>query len=187
MIPWRLVFDIVGFQSTWWASALGAGAGRWEPGVAVAAIGIAAQLALSGERKALFVTTLAAGVMGVIAETGLIASGLVRYAADWPLAGFAPVWLVGLWMVFATCVPATDRMLGANALLKSMLVGAVIAPPTYWAGESFAALSFAEPHWLALAATAVVWAIATPLMILVYRRFTVPQDQLGRRVADRSA
>ncbi len=187
MIPWRLVFDIVGFQSTWWASALGAGAGRWEPGVAVAAMVIAAQLAFSPERKALFATALAAGVMGAMAETGLLASGLVRYAADWPLAGFAPVWLVALWMVFATCVPATDRMLGTNALLKSMLVGAIIAPPTYWAGESFAALGFAEPRWIALAATAVVWSLATPLMILVYRRFSIPQDQLVRRVADRSA
>jgi Na+/phosphate symporter len=170
IMPWRLVVDILGFQSTWWACALGAGAGRWEPGVAVGAAVAAGQLAASGERRAILITMLAAAAMGILAESALVAAGLVQYAAPWPIPGLAPAWLIVLWVVFATCIPATDRMLGKHALAKAAVIGAVVAPPTYWAGEGLGALTLAPPSWHALAAFAIVWAIATPAMLAVYRR-----------------
>jgi hypothetical protein len=172
-MPWRLIVDIVGFQSTWWACALGAGVGRWEPGVAVGALVAAGQLASSGQPTALLATIGVAAIMAIVAESALTAAGLVSYAAQWPVAGLAPAWLVVLWVVFATCIPATDRLLGQNGLLKAALLGAVVAPPTYWAGESFGALSFAGQLWQPLAALAVVWAIATPVMLAIYRRLSV--------------
>lgn len=168
----RLVIDIFGFQASWWAAALGAGAGNWLPGSAVGGIVVLLQVLAANVRLATFATVLAALGLGLVAETAMIAGGLVSYAATWPLPGLPPLWLLTLWMVFATCIEATLRMLGNHALIKGALLGAVIAPPTYWAGESFAALSFAEPKWIALAATAVVWAIATPIMLAVYRRLS---------------
>lgn len=172
-MPWRLIVDIVGFQATWWACALGAGAGRWEPGVAVGAAVAAGQIAASGQRMALLATVAASALMGIVAESALIATGLVAYATNWPVAGLSPVWLIVLWVVFATCIPATDRLLGNHALPKAMLLGAVIAPPTYWAGESIGALALAAPLWQPLAALALVWGIATPVMLAVYRRYAV--------------
>lgn len=173
----RLAIDIIGFQSTWWAAALGAGAGRWEPGVIVGVIVMALQVALASGRAGLLATLLVAGVLGVVLESLLIASGLVTYAAAWPASFAPPVWLIALWMVFATCIEATARMLGNHALIKSAVVGALVAPPTYWAGQGFGALKLAEPIWLALAATAVIWAIATPVMLATFaavsRRFSV--------------
>ena len=129
------------------------------------------QLAMSRERQGLMAAIGVAGLLAIAAETGLSALGLVRYSAAWPMASVAPIWIVTLWMVFATCIPATDRMLGENALLKSFFLGAVIAPPTYWAGEGFGALRFAEPQWVALAAIGVVWAMAMPVMIRAYRHY----------------
>jgi hypothetical protein len=165
----RLIVDIVGFQITWWASALGAGAGRWEPGVAAAAIVILFQLAMSATRGATLAAILAALLMGLAGETAMMSAGLVRYAADWPVEWLPPLWLLGLWMVFATCIEATARMLGSHTYLKGALLGAVLAPPTYWAGQSFGALTLAEPIWLPLFATAAVWAIATPLMLAIFK------------------
>ena len=166
----RLILDIVGFQLTWWAAALGAANGRWEPGAAVGALVVLAQVVASKPRGATIAAVVAAGAIGLVAETALMASGLVRYQAVWPAAWLAPVWLIALWMVFGTCIGATARMLGERPLMKGALLGALVAPPTYWAGERFAALSFAQPVWLPLIATAFVWAIATPLMLLAYRK-----------------
>jgi hypothetical protein len=168
----RFIIDIVGFQATWWAAALGAGAGSWIPGSAIGGIVVLLQVLAAKVRLATIATVLIALLLGFAAETAMIASGLVRYSATWPLPGLPPLWLLMLWMVFATCIEATLRMLGNHALIKGALLGAVVAPPTYWAGESFAALSFAEPKWMGLAATAVAWAIATPIMLAVYRRLT---------------
>jgi len=168
----RLIIDIVGFQATWWAAALGAGAGNWIPGSAVGGFVLLLQMIAAKVRLATFATVVIACVIGLAGETAMIASGLVSYAATWPLAGLPPLWLLTLWMVFATCIEATLRMLGDNALLKGALLGAVVAPPTYWAGESFAALSFAEPKWIGLIAIAAIWAIATPIMLATYRRFS---------------
>lgn len=166
----RLLLDIVGFQITWWACALGAAAGAWEPGVAVAAVVIAVQLWMSKARVATVAAVLAAGVCGVAAETAVVASGLVTYQAPLPAAGLAPIWLVGLWMVFGTCIEATARMLGERRLLLGAALGALLAPPTYWAGASLAALHLAEPIWLPLLVLAAIWAVATPLLMAVYGR-----------------
>lgn len=166
----RTIVDIVGFQISWWASALGAGAGRWEPGVAAGIAVVLLQLAVSGKRRATLAAVVAAAVLGIAFESAMIASGLVHYSASWPIASLSPVWLIALWMVFGTCIEATIRLLGERPMLRSALLGAILAPPTYWAGTGFGALSLMEPLWLPLGAVAMAWAIATPLMILAYRR-----------------
>jgi len=166
----RLIIDIVGFQITWWASALGAGAGRWEPGLAVGLLVVLVQLMFSKTRAAMLATVAAAAVLGFAFETAMMASGLITYSASWPSPLLPPVWLIALWMVFATCIEATARMLGDNGLLKGALLGAILAPVTYWAGANFSALSFTEPVWMPLAATAVAWAIATPVLMIVFAR-----------------
>ena len=166
----RLIIDIVGFQLTWWAAALGAGAGRWKPGLAVGMVVLMVQLVMSKTRAATLATIVAALVLALIFETAMIASGLITYAAAWPSQLLPPAWLVALWMVFATCIDATARMLGANGLIKGALLGAVLAPVTYWAGAGFSALTLAEPVWMPLAATGLAWAIATPLMMIVFAR-----------------
>ncbi len=166
----RLLIDIVGFQITWWASALGAGAGRWEPGLAVGLLVVIIQLAISKTRAATLATIVAAAFMALVFETAMIAVGLIGYSAAWPSGLLPPVWLVALWMVFATCIEATARMLGDNGLLKGALLGGALAPVTYWAGAGFSALTLAEPIWLPLVATSLAWAIATPLMMLVFAR-----------------
>lgn len=184
-MPWRLIVDIIGFQSVWWASVLGAGAGRWEPGIIAAVIVSVGQLVASGERRVLLTTVLATVVLALFAESAMVASGLVRYATSWPAIGLVPVWIAGLWVVFATCMPATDRMLGENALIKAAVLGAIVGPPTYWAGEGLGALAFDEPRWLALAAIAAMWFVAMPLMLVAWR-WSARWSQPPRMDADRS-
>lgn len=166
----RLIVDIVGFQITWWACALGAASGHWEPGVAVACVVLIGQVWASGTRLATTAAVLTAAVVGVLAETAIVASGLIDYAADRPALGLAPVWLIALWMVFATCAGATARMLGERQMLLGAVLGPALAPPTYWAGAGLGALKLAEPVWLPLLMVAIVWAVATPMILAVYGR-----------------
>lgn len=155
---------------TWWASALGAAAGRFEPGVVVGLIVVAIQIAAARHRGATIFAVLVAGVLGVMLETAVIAAGLVQYGASSPAIGLAPVWLIALWLVFGTFIEATIRMFGSRPRLWSALAAAVLAPPTYWGGMRLGALTLAEPIWLPLAIMAIVWAIATPLMVAAYQR-----------------
>ena len=164
----RLAIDILGFQSTWWAAALGAGDGRWEPGLIVGVLVMLLQLIISSGRAALLATLLVAALLALIMESALIAMGLVSYSAAWPWHLGPPAWLLALWMVFATCIEATTRMLGSNGLIKGAMLGAALAPPTYWAGLSFGALKLSEPIWLPLVSTAIVWAVATPIMMATH-------------------
>ncbi len=166
----RLVVDIIGFQVTWWACALGAASGHWEPGVAVAGAVLIGQIWASGTRLATLAAVFTAAVVGVVAETAIVASGLIDFAAARPALGLAPLWLISLWMVFATCAGATARMLGERQMLLGAALGALLAPPTYWAGAGLGALKLAEPAWLPLVTVAVVWAIATPMILAVYGR-----------------
>jgi hypothetical protein len=100
----------------------------------------------------------------------MIAAGLVSYGAPWPHPALIPAWLMALWMVFGTCIEATARMLGARPYLKGAMLGALLAPPTYWFGMGAGALTLAGPVWQPLLATALLWAIATPLMMAAFAR-----------------
>ncbi len=57
----RSIIDIVGFQVTWWACALGAAAGRWEPGAAVGGLVVLGQLAASARRAPVLAAVIVAG------------------------------------------------------------------------------------------------------------------------------
>lgn len=160
----RSAFDVVCLQAAWWAAALGAVAGTWWPGTAACILAAAVQLALADDRPPLLQLIGLGAALGIGLESGLIASGLVNYAAAQPAVLLAPVWLVALWGAFATCLPMLRGALGRAAVVKAAVLGAVAAPPTYWAADRLGALTLTTPL-SALCAIASAWAFAMAVLV----------------------
>jgi Protein of unknown function (DUF2878) len=160
------------FQIVWLSCAIGAGRGLSWPGILSAAILVALHLASASPLSRVAMPVLAAGALGCLAETLLATSGLVKYAAPWPSEAFAPVWIIALWLAFGTTLESTRGLLGKIGFVKIALLGLVVGPLSYLAGERLNALMFPKGSWRGYLAVAIVWAIALPALLVVEEYFS---------------
>lgn len=165
----RVLTELAAFQAVWLTCALGAADGRSAPGIAAAALFVAAQLRSRGKPRQIAAVTLVGGSIGLAMETFLITSELVRHSADWPDSRLAPAWIVALWLAFASTMPTTARLLGSHPLAKAAILGAVFGPLAYAAGAQLGALRLSEPQWIGIVALACSWAVVFPGLVTLAR------------------
>ena len=168
---------IIAFQAVWLTCALGAASGTNWPGVAAAMALVCWHTATAPAPMRAAATVALAGLFGAVAETALAVSGLVTFAATVP-PGPIPPWIVALWVAFATTLPILNSWVGparSGWPWSAAALGLVAGPIAYVAGERLGALTLAPVSpaswWLAVAAIATVWAIATPLLLALSKRF----------------
>ena len=163
------LLTVAGYECVWFAAVMGAGRGHDWPGLGAAAAFIGWRLGASRIRG-LEVRLLAAALLiGAVLEACWVRSGLIRYAAAWPLAS-APAWLLALWASFGLTIVPLFGWLRRRTWLAAAL-GALGGPLSYWAaGRGFGAVHFpAKPLW-ALGALALGWAAAMPALTTLERR-----------------
>ena len=159
---------IVRFQVVWLVFVIGAANDLWWPGVAGAAVLMAIQLAYANNRAKELLFFASAIVIALAAEVVFYSTDALRYLAHWPNEFFAPVWIFGLWLAFATAIPATLSLLATNAALKSVLLGFIFGPIAYYGAAQYGAITVGEPFWVKLAVIGIVWAVVFPAMIKSY-------------------
>lgn len=166
----RSIVEYAAFQLVWFVSAFGAARGLNGPGVGAALLLVAAHLYVSRSRVPEAIVVLVSAFVGFAAESLFVAVGVIRHAAVWSSSTLAPVWIVALWMAFATTLGATRRLFGENACLKAAGLGAIFGPAAYLAGDRLGALELSSPIWHGLMVTSAVWALAFPALIAVSAR-----------------
>jgi hypothetical protein len=159
----RVVVNIVAFEIGWFACVLGAAHGRPMLGLAVAAAVIAIHLWLAAERAREALLIGAAVALGAIWDTSMGHLGWIAYAAAGPWSGFAPLWILALWALFATTLDVSMRRLQTRPLLAALL-GLVGGPLSYLGAARLGACELVE-RGSALAAQGVGWALITPLLL----------------------
>lgn len=150
----RKLINFLGFQLVWFACVLTAAHGRPWLGLAVFAAVVALHLRLSPNRVAELKLLAAAAVVGALAESALLFTGVLRF----PGAGL-PLWMVALWVNFAATLRVALSWLAGRYALGAA-VGAVAGPLAYLGGERLGAIAVQQPLGVALE-----WAIATPLLL----------------------
>jgi len=163
MTRMAIAANIVLFQLGWFACVLGAARG-WSGIGALIALAIVAGHVLHARqpRRELVLVAIAAAA-GMLADSLLAASGWLNYEGAAPVPGAAPYWIVALWALFAITLNVSMRPLRTRPLLGVPL-GLVGGPLAYLGGEKLGAVALAQPL-PALAALALVWAAATPLLL----------------------
>ncbi len=112
---------------------------------------------------------LAAIPLGFLVEAINMASGATQYPAGAAVGGVPPLFMLGLWMAFATLANVSLAWL-KDRLWLAMLFGAVAAAPSYYAGSKLGALALGEPVWQSLGIIGTVWAGAFPALLSIARR-----------------
>jgi hypothetical protein len=169
----RTLVNFVLFQAGWFACVLGAARGvRWLPPIAVAVV-VVVHLAVRRQRGREILLLAIAAVFGAAADSALIAARFYQPVRWFLPAPATALWLILMWVNFATTMTGCLAWLQGRRLLGAVL-GAVGGPMTYYAGERLNALALARPLSWGLGGIAVLWAIAVPLLAELALRLNRP-------------
>lgn len=164
--------SLIGYQLVWFAAVIGAGHGLAWPGVAGMLLYAACQLATARHYKADLSLMVTAIVLGLLVDGGMIRAGLASYGAAWPSAALAPAWILALWATFALTFTQSLSWLQTRLWL-TVLLGAIGGPLAYLsASRGWHVVIFADPAWGGLLWLGIGWALATPTLAWLARRWS---------------
>jgi hypothetical protein len=167
---WLKAFNIAGFQLVWLACVAGAGLGSlWAGPIAAVAFALA-MLRYGGKARADLRLLALALPLGFALDSTFAASGWLRYALPWPSPNASPAWIWAMWTGFAMTLNHSLAFLRERPLLAAAF-GLLGGPLAYWtAAGAFDAVSFGAPVPWVLAALALAWGLALPLLFALERR-----------------
>jgi len=100
---------------------------------------------------------------GICIDSILTALGVFQFERS---STIPPLWLMILWIAFATALVKSLAVFGRNKLLAAAL-GAIVFPLNYSAGERLGAVTFAEGYLTAVISLSVIWALCLPLLYYI--------------------
>jgi hypothetical protein len=164
-----MLANVVLFQIGWFACVLGGANERPWLGTAIAVAIVAWHVGRAPRPGAEITLVLMSAGIGAVGDSVPVAADWVRYASGTVVPGTAPVWLVAMWMLFATTLNVSLRWLRPHTF-AAIALGAVGGPLAYWGGARLGAMEFVAPVAGTLA-LAIGWAALTPLLVRLARRF----------------
>ena len=169
----QLMVNFILFQIGWFACVISAA--RQLEWLALLSIGIciAIHLSIVKDRMSELQIILTAGLMGLIIDSTLISLGVFIPEFSIGVGGIAPLWLVGMWMLFGITINHSLRWLNQRYFIAAVM-GFVFAPVAYLAGQRLGALTFPSdyPDYISLLAIGSCWIFVTPLLLVSTRYFS---------------
>ena len=157
------------FEGAWFACILGVAHGQPALGTAVVLAAIAWHVAISARPATELALAGLLAVIGLVAETAVVAQGHVAYPAGQPVAWLAPYWMVALWAEFAIALNVTLRWLKRRPLV-ALVLGGVFGPLSFIGGVRLGGAQFVDKP-AALVTLACMWAVLMPLVMALSNRF----------------
>lgn len=164
----RKIAVVALLQCAWFACVAAAARGMPALGIAAVAAAVGVAWAWSPRRDVEIRLAGLAMAIGLVWDSALARTGLVEYASPQPVPGWAPAWIVALWILFAPMLCEPLRWLHGRPWLAALL-GGVGGPLSYAAAERMGACAFAH-RAQALAVLASGWAVFTPLLLAAAQR-----------------
>ena len=168
--------NFIAFQIVWFAAVGGAAKAIWWAGPVALVIFVLyhfrSGVAVRGDFKLMWLAL----VLGFVTDTLMAASGLSTYSSPVPVAPFAPLWILSLWVGFALTLNHSLHYLNSRPLIVAPLA-AVLGPISYYsAGRVWGAVSIAQPVWIALVVLGLCWLVSMLVLSLASRRFSQRPD-----------
>jgi hypothetical protein len=171
--------NAIGFNIVWFITVFGAAGGLAWAGPAALLIFATVQVSMATRPRYDLVAMAVFATAGILIDSAWSLSGAVSYAAAWPAAQFAPIWLVTLWAAFALTIGHSLAWLRPRRVLAG-LFGLVGGGFSYWVGARVGAVELAIPAWMYGAAVGLCWAVALPTLIrltAVLTHWRLPSNQ----------
>jgi hypothetical protein len=162
------LLNTVAFKIGWLASIVGAASELPLLGPAVIFVAITIHLSKAIDASRELILVALTGLIGASWDSVMVAAGWLSYPTGTIVAGFAPYWILAMWMLFATTLNLAFRWLQSNLLLAGVL-GAVFGPASYYAGAKTGAVVINDLA-VVMVALAAAWAVLFPSLLSLARR-----------------
>lgn len=161
----KTIQNLTFFKVGWIACVLFAASGRpMLASLSVAAVVLVHLARVTNPAKESLLLA-AAAVMGLSWESLMVAMGVISYPGSETGALFAPLWIVAMWVLFATTINHGFRWAKRHWAYPAVL-GAVGGPMAFSAGVGMGAAEFSNT-FVALSVIGIGWAVLLPLLCLV--------------------
>ncbi|MFT5659129.1 MAG: hypothetical protein ACI9KN_002412 [Gammaproteobacteria bacterium] len=160
----KKILNLAIFQIGWAVCVLGGGIYAIEYTIAA----LLAHHHFINETKSEWYLISIVTVVGCLWDILMVQSGMILYAES-GLFGI-PVWLVCIWILFATTFMHGLAWLNRYLWLAGLLA-AGFGPLSYWFGVELSDASFGTPVLTSLLVVATGWSVLFPMGIYVTRRF----------------
>ena len=169
-MSWRIILNGALFQIGWLTAIQFAARNDVFLATLAPLAAVAVHLLLTDDRWAALRLIAIAALIGLVGDSIFIAISRTRFDAHWPMHGIAPIWVVALWMAFATLPNLALRWFRDRPALIAVLA-AILGPLTYDLGSKLGAGEMGKPYWLHIAALAILWGTATPFLMILARKW----------------
>ena len=165
-----MIANFILFQLGWFACVLGAANGLPWAGPAFAIPLAAYHLKVSRRPTSTLWLLILVTASGALVDGLLTASGVLNFEDSWLAIGPVPVWMVALWLMFATTLESSLGWLQGRPFL-GLILGAIVGPLAYMGGEQLGAITLGpEIYWISLE-----WGLLLPAGAALARRLTSAQ------------
>jgi hypothetical protein len=162
------LYFIIG-QSAWFACVLSAAHDIPWTGITFAAVLLLAHLLRARRPVQEIKLLLTIAGLGAAWDSLMVWGGFLGYPHGTNIPGFAPLWIVMLWALFAAQFNTTYQWLKTRVAVAALL-GAVAGPLSFRTGASLGAVQFLKPVSTALL-LALGWGALLPVTVFLSRRF----------------
>lgn len=163
-----IIINFILFQLAWFACILGAAKATPWLGVAVTAVILTWHFHKARQAKLEALLMLTTLTIGAIFDQTMLSSHLINYAHHGWSVSIVPVWILALWLGFATALNVSLRWMRSRQF-TAVIFGAVGGPLAYLSAEKLGALTLQSTNtYIALS---IGWAIITPLLLAISTKF----------------
>ena len=159
MLKYKNIFNIIGFQTGWWACVLGTKNGFPYLGPLVMLIFLFIHFSRLDNRNNEIFFAVLVGLVGTVVDTVLLQTKLIEYKGVYT-DNIAPLWITAMWIGFAATINHSLAWLN-NKWIMSFALGAIFGPLSYYTGIKFEALHF-EISVLTISILALLWGVVIP-------------------------
>ena len=141
----KKLFNILGFQLSWWACVLGVANGLNYLGPIVMLFFLIIHFYLYSISKAEIKLIIYFAFIGTLIDTLISLTGVLSFEGLYKTNKIiAPLWITAMWCGFAATINHSMAWL-QNRWLMSFILGAILGPLAYFTGEQFGAIIFYRP------------------------------------------
>ena len=169
------------FQSAWLACVLGAAHGVLSPAVLLTTVFIVWQLHPNNRANGDIQLVLVCCTIGFVLDTLWVQLGVIEYMTAVPFEGFAPIWILFLWVSLALALNHSLAWL-KNNLLWPVLFGAFGSPLSYYAGARLGAAFLPLDVMITVSAFGISWALVMLFLVVLSLRLTEPGREINKAV-----
>ena len=172
----KKIFNIIGFQFSWWCCVLGVKSGLTYLGPFLMLVFLMVHMFLFMDNSSEIKLIILFGILGTLIDTGMAYFGILIYQGTYFTDTImAPLWITAMWCGFSATVNHSLSWLH-NRYVASAALGVISGPLSYLAGAKFGAIEFDADPIIALIIISIYYGITIPLMYWVNEKFVVSSN-----------